>query len=152
MFPFTITYSRRLINKLSDNDVKGALDKIKKILEDKTAEDVEIKGNELTFSSSFFGHRWNWNIMVPIDKGKITLTINNEKTILSYKIFMYRLFIITAIMSTFIGLMSGTIDVAVVFFSWLFGGNWAIGVLRHNGLIGDIAEKLSIKSINERGA
>jgi len=146
MFPFTITYSRRLTNKLSDNDVKGALDKIKKILEDKTAEDVEIKDNELTFSSSFFGHRWNWNIMVPIDKGEITLTLDNEKTILSYKIFMYRLFIITALMSTFIGLVSGIIGVGVFLFSWLCGANWVTGVLRHSGLISDIADELSKKN------
>jgi hypothetical protein len=146
MFPFTITYSRRLTNKLSDNDIKGALDKIKKILEDKTAEDVEIKDKELTFSSSFFGHRWNWNIMAPIDKGKITLTLDKEKTILSYKIFMYRLFIITAIMSTFIGLVSGIIGVGVFLFSWLCGANWVIGVLRHSGLINDITAELSKKN------
>ncbi len=152
MFPFTINYSRRLPNRLSDNEVTGALDEIKKILEEKTAEDVDIKENELTFSVSFFGHRWNWNIMVPIDKGQITLTPENENTVLSYKIFMYRIFIITAIMSIFIGLVSGTIGVGVFCFSWLCGGNWVIGVLRHRGLIGDIADKLSNKSINEIGA
>jgi hypothetical protein len=107
---------------LSDSKVTGALDTIKKILEYKTAEDVEIKDNELTFSASFFGHRWNWNIVVPIDKGKITLTLDNEKTILSYKIFMYRLSIITEIMSTFIGLVSGIIGLGVFCFSWLCRG------------------------------
>lgn len=143
MFPFAINYTRRLTNKLSDVEVNAAFDKIGKMLEDKTAEDVVIGPTGLTFNSSFFGQRWNWNIMASIDRGKITLTSNNEGTILSYKIFMYRLFIVTAIMSTFIGLVSGSIGVGLFCFTWLCGGNWVIGVLRHRGLMGDIADKLT---------
>ncbi len=121
-------------------------------MEEKTAEDVEIKDNELTFIVSFFGHRWNWNIMVPIDKGKIVLMLDSEKTTLSYKIFMHRLFIITAIMSTAMGLVSGSTGISIFFFSWLCGANWVIGVFRHSSLIGDIADKISSKSMKETGA
>jgi hypothetical protein len=146
MFPFTINYTRHLSNKLSYVEIAGALDQIKEVLEDKTAEDVEIRDNHLTFKTSFFGLRWNWNVMVPIDKGEISLTSNNVKTILTYKIFMYRLFVITAIMSTIMGFISQQIGFGVFCFVWLCGMNWVIGVSRHGGLISDIAVKISNKS------
>jgi hypothetical protein len=138
IFPFTISYTRRLSKKLSDNETARALNQIKTIVEKKTAEDVEIKNNSLTFKVSFLRPTWNWNIMVPIEKGQFNLVTTDSATTLTYEFFMYRMFIITSIMSTFGGLVSGQIGVGIFFLTVLLWLNWGIALIRHNGLLDDI--------------
>lgn len=147
MFPFIIIYSRRFNYQLSDVEIARALDQIKAILEDKTAEDIKITGNQLTFNSSFFGQRMNWNIMVTIDKGELTFDSGNGETILTYKIFMHRLFMVTAVMSIFMGMVSGKIWVGILCFTWLGLVNWLIGTIRHSLLITHIRDKIANKTI-----
>ena len=143
IFPFTISYTRRLSKKLSDNETARALNQIKTIIEKKTAEDIEIKKDSLTFKVSLFGLRWNWNVMVPIEKGQFNLVTSDNTTTLTYEFFMYRMLIITSIMSIFGGLVSGQIGVGIFFFTVLFGLNWITALIRHNGLIDDIAWEIN---------
>ena len=142
-FPFTIKYTRRLSKKLTDNEATWTLNEIKAVIEDKTAEDIEIKKDLLTFKVSFLGQRWNWNIMVPIEKGQFNLVTSDSTTTLTYEFFMYRMLIITSIMSIFGGLVSGQIGVGIFFFTVLFGLNWITALIRHNGLIDDIAWEIN---------
>lgn len=149
MFPFTINYTRCLGRKLSNIEIVDALNQIKVILEDKTAEDIKIVDSQLTFNAGFFGFRWNWNIMVPIDGGKIILKSTDTETVLVYTIFMHRLFIVTAVMSVFMGLASRQIGVGLFCFAWLCGANWVTGVLRHRGLIKGIAKKIQANRLKK---
>jgi hypothetical protein len=102
-----------LSKQLSNIEITDALNQIKVILEDKTEEDIKIVDSQLTFNAGFFGFRWNWNIMVPIDGGKIILKSTDNETVLVYTIFMHRLFIVTAVMSVFMGLVSRQIGVGL---------------------------------------
>ncbi len=142
IFPFTIRYTRRLSKKLSDNETAQALIQIKTIVEKKTAEDIEIKKDSLTFKVSFFRFAWNWNIMSPIEKGQFKLITSDNTTTLTYEFFMYRIIVITTIFSIFAGLFSGQIGAVIFFFtaSWL---NWVITLIRHNGLFDDIESEIT---------
>src|SRR5690348_13327979 len=97
IFPFTIKYTQRLSKGLSDDETLTALNRIKAIIEDASADDIEIKKDELIFRVNLLGLRWNWNIMVPIEKGEIKISRTDKETTLTYEIFMFRLAIITII-------------------------------------------------------
>ncbi len=137
-FPLTIKYSRRLDKKLSDDEVSLILNYIGKAIEKRSAEDIKIRENSLTFKSSLLGARWNWNIMVPIEKGKFILTNSDNETFLTYEIFMYRLAIIAAIMSLLGSMGTRLVWVGVYFFAVLFGLNWITAVIRHKTMFSDL--------------
>lgn len=91
--------------------------------------------------------------MVPIEKGQFNLITSDNATTLTYEFFMFRMFIMTIILSGFGGLVSGQIGVGLFFFTCLFGGNWIIALIRHNGLIDgivwEINEKLKTELVTE---
>lgn len=142
-FPFTIKYTRRLSKKLTDNEATWILNEIKAVIEDKTAEDIEIKKDLLTFKVSFLGQRWNLNIMVPIEKGEFRIVTSENESTVTYEIFMYRLSIISTIMAVIGGFSSRLLGVGIFFFIGLFGLNWITAVIRHNGMFNDIVERIN---------
>ena len=140
IFPFTIKYSKRLKEKVSAADSNRAMTYIEDFITKKTAEDITIEGNELTFKSGFFRMRWNTNIMVAIEKGKFNLIDNGNESVLTYEFFMYRIFAIVAVMSVFMGTASQQPWFGVLCFAWLGGMNWLVAIVRHRSMLGDIAK------------
>ena len=137
-FPLTFKYSTQLHKQLSDKEASVVLDYIGEEVGKRSAEDIEIDNSSLTFKSSFLGPRWNWNIMAPIEKGKLTLENSDNRTLLTYEIFMYRLAIIATVLSVIGGISTGSIWVGVYFFTGLYGLNWITAVMRHKSMFNDI--------------
>jgi hypothetical protein len=111
---------------------------IENFITKKTAEDVIIDRNELTFKSSFFRMRWNTNIMVTIEKGKFNLIDNGNESVLTYEIFMYRILAIVAVISI-VMVVSTQPWFGFVCLAWLGGMNWITSIIRHRNMLSDIA-------------
>jgi hypothetical protein len=139
IFPFTIKFSKRLKEKVSAADIDIAMTYIKKFIIKKTAEDIIIDRNELTFKSGFFRMRWSTNIMGTIEKGKFNLIEDGNESVLTYEFFMYRIFTIVAVISIFMGTISHQPWLGVICFVWLGIMNWVIAIIRHRNMLGDIA-------------
>ena len=115
----------------------------------KPAKDIVIEDNSLSFKA---GSAWsNWNIMQTIDRGVFRLEEKEGDVILTYEFFMYKLFIYTSIMALAMGIVSQKIWAGVGAFLWLCGMNWIIGVMRHRGLLDELAADID-SFINEKKA
>lgn len=137
-FPFTIKFKKCFQVKLTETDKELALRYIEDFIEKKSAENIIICGNELTFYSNFFTMRWNTNIMSLIEKGMFHIINDENGCILSYEFFMYRFFVIVAIMSVVMGFFSKNIWVSFACFALLGGVNWVIAIIRHRIMFGNI--------------
>ena len=138
VFPFTIKYSKRLKEKVTASDTTNVLDYIGDFVTKKTAEDITVDGNELTFKSGFFRMRWSSNIMGVIEKGKFNLIDNGNETVLTYEFFMYRTFAIVAVMSLVMGTVSRQPWFGVLCLAWIGGMNWLTAIIRHRNMFGNI--------------
>lgn len=138
IFPFTIKYSKRLKEKVSHVDTERAMKYIGDFITKKTAEDITIAGNELTFKSGFFRMRWSTNIMGTIEKGKFNLIDNGIENVLTYEISMYRFFVIVTLMSLGMATVAHQPWFGILCFVWLGGMNWITSFIRHRNMLGDI--------------
>lgn len=142
-FPFSIRYSARLNGNFANDRNKEALDFIEDFITKKTAEDIVIDENKLTFKSKFFKWgRWNTNILVPIEKGIFIIVDKGDKTILTYEFYMYHLFIAVTIMSAFMATVSQQVWVGILFFLWVGGMNWLTAIIRHKMMLTEIAKEV----------
>jgi hypothetical protein len=143
MFPFSIKYSTQFkqINYSRNNDVLKYIDDFLVI---KSAENVIIDHNKLTFTSKFFNGKSNWHILRPIEKGVFTIINKNATTTLTYQFFMYRLFIISAGMSIMMAIVSNTISIGIFCFCWLCGMNWITAIIRHKKMFKNIVKGIDI--------
>ncbi len=140
IFPFSIKYSARLSDNFDKDRNKETLKYIEDFITKKTADDIVIEDEKLTFKSNFFRARWNTNVLGPIERGVFTIIDKGDKTILTYEFFMYRLFIIVTIMSVFVGTASKGVSIGILCFLWLGGMNWLIAIIRHKRMLKEIVK------------
>jgi len=143
IFPFSIKYSVRLRYNFECERNKKALKYIEDFISKKTADDIVIEDDRLTFKSKFFRWRWNTNILAPIEKGVFKIIDKDDNTILTYEFFMYRLFIIVTIVSAFVLNSSQSLLVGILCFLWLGGMNWLIAIIRHKRMLKEIANGIA---------
>jgi len=124
-----------------------ALGYIADYMKKKKADELCIEGNTLTFKENFFKFRWNTDILVPIEKGVFSIHNSEHATIVTYEFFMYRLFLIAAVMSIVMGLLSHELWVGVACFGWLGGMNWVIALVRQKAMLDEIVDNLNDKNI-----
>jgi hypothetical protein len=139
-FPFSITYSTTLKEKIVPENYPKILQHIKAFIINKPAKDIIIESNKLSFKpGAYYG---NWNIMVSIEKGIFSIIEKEGHVILTYEFFMYRLFITTGIMSVIAGIFTQILWIPIVAFLWLCGMNWITALARHKSMFDDLASEI----------
>jgi hypothetical protein len=140
-FPFSVCFSRSLKTIITADNKEQILQYIEKsILEDK-ADNVIVEDMAINYKGST--SNWRGSLFGSIDNGVFYLIYEKNTWFLKYQINMLQLFIITAMMSTFIGVYDqvngGEWWIGIVAFLWLCGANWVTIVLRHASVAADIA-------------
>jgi len=148
IFPFSIRYSVRLSDHFFTNRNKEALKYIESYITSKKGKDIVIDDDRLTFKSKFFTGRSNGNILVPIEKGIFTIVDKGDQVILTYEFYMYRLFIVVAIMSVFMAISANRIWIGILCFLWLCGMNWLLTLIRHRRMLKKIAMAIDILCVS----
>lgn len=136
MFPFTITYTSNYKKSPRNCDKKKVLDCVSIYVQNLKGKEITILENGLSFKYSLFGA--SWDQFAQIEKGKFLLT----ETTISFKFYMYRLFIVTIIMSGSMAFFTQQLFVGIFFFSVLAIGNWVIALIKFNFFIKDVARKI----------
>jgi len=139
MFPFTVTCTSKI------EAINGSIDKSKGLaylnnyIEKYKGEDIYISENQIFFKPKFRIFASGWYKFSNIEQGEFVLTDNT----VSFKFSMYRLLIITTIMSAFMGFSSHEVFVGVFFFLGLVGGNWIINFIKFRNMTNELATALS---------
>ena len=139
MFPFTVTCTSKI------DSINGSIDKSKCLaylnnyIEKYKGEDIFISENQIFFRPKFRIFASGWYKFSNIENGEFVLTDNT----VSFKFSMYRLLIITTIMSIFMGFSSDEVFVGVFFFLALAGGNWVINLIKFRKMTSELAIGLS---------
>ena len=141
-FPFSIRYSARLADKYAGISNREALELIAAFIEEKCGDEIVFEDEKLTFKSHFFKLRMNTNILAVIDRGSFHIIEKGDKRILGYEIYMYRHFIIAAIMSLFMTSLSRDIWTGLFCFLLVGCANWVIAIVRHRLLLNHIAKHI----------
>lgn len=141
-FPFSIRYSAQLADKYASISNREALELIAAFIEEKTGDDIVIEDEKLTFKSYFFKLRMNTNILAAIERGAFHISEKGDKRIIGYEIYMYRLLIITGIMSLFMASLSRDMWIGLFCFFVVGCANWVITIVRHRFFLDHIAKHL----------
>jgi hypothetical protein len=114
-------------------------------LHDIHARTVEINQNQVSFTGALFGFGNRWDLLVPFGFGDLTIDANALQ--LSYRLSFRQLMIVTSVM---VGIMAGvgcsmfrSWEGLVIFpfgWTWLVGGNLAIGLPRFKKFIDSAIE------------
>jgi hypothetical protein len=152
MFPFSIKFNKRLTEEHLSIETNIIMTYIEEFIRCKTGEAIFIDGSQLTFKSSLFRMRWNTNILAPIEKGKFNLISTENKSILTYEFFMYRMLLIASIMSVIIGIFSSEIWYGMDCFLLLGGMNWIIALIRHRIMLGNIVRGIETLINENKGS
>lgn len=148
IFPFSIKYSNKLNLDYTKNQNELIFKIIYKHILEKKGEDIKISKDVLKFKSSFFNFdRTNFNIFTPIEKGVFRIKKENQKLIIEYQFYMYRLFLISILISLFFFLISKKVVFGLIVFCWILGINWIVAIIRHKLMLNKIV-KLIEKSFN----
>ncbi|NGX85401.1 hypothetical protein [Aequorivita sp. KMM 9714] len=141
MFPLNIKY-KRVLNSKSDS--REIFDKIEKELTRLKIDKIHRSDLKIEFKNSFFNGQGRWHLMAPIDKGYLKLDGNLKK--IEYSFSVVRMFYITSVMALFFGLISQSYWIGIIFFSWLFGMNWIITLIRQNQFANKLKRMLNNKN------
>jgi hypothetical protein len=136
-FPFSITYLSTLNENFGQERYPAVLKFVGDFIINKPAKDIIIENNTLKFKPGFTF--WSGNIMGPIERGIFILNPAGDRVILTYQFFMYHMFIITGIMAVVLAIVSQQIWFGVGAFLWLCGMNWVTALVRHRGMLDEIA-------------
>jgi hypothetical protein len=141
IFPFSVSYNRRLKATITPDNQHAVLQYImNSILDDKAnnvvAEDIHVsyKGSTSARKGSLFGS---------VDNGTFSLIYKDDSWWLNYQINMRELFVFATIASTIMGVFmllgGGPWWVGITAFLWLCGVNWTISFIRHETVATSIA-------------
>ena len=141
MFLLNIKY-KRILNSKSDS--RQIFDKIEKELIRLRIDKIHRSDLKIEFENSFFNGQGRWHLMAPVDKGYLKLDSNLKK--IEYSFSVVRTFYITSVMALFFGLISQSYWIGIIFFSWLFGMNWVITLIRQNRFANKLKRMLDKKT------
>ena len=132
MFPLSVKLKRKLHPdgaELSSGDVQVIFDELTKLKIDK----ITIEGTHIKFKNYFFNNQGRTHLMATVDCG--FFDYSNTTRAITYQFSTLRLFCIALIMSLFFGAIARSIGVALFFFTWLYGMNLIICLIRHNSFL-----------------
>jgi hypothetical protein len=136
MFPFTVKY------KIKCRTLER-LDKVKSIsylnvyIENQKGKSIEISDDKIRFRISFFIGKWSkFNL---IERGEFVLTDHS----LSFKFYMYRFFLLLALLASYCGYMTENYFVAVLIFLILGVGNWIFALVKFRIMTSRLATTIS---------
>jgi hypothetical protein len=109
-------------------------------LEDK-ADNVVVEDMSVNYKGST--SNWSGSLFGSVDNGIFCLAYENNSWFLNYQINMCTLFIGTSTLSIIMGVFAlennGSWWIGIVAFLWLCGANWIIILIRHGGVVTDVA-------------
>lgn len=140
-FPFSISFNQPLESIVTSDNQQVILKYImKSILHDKV-DNVVMNDENLIYKGS--SSYWRGSLFGTVDKGVFSLNYKDNKWRLNYQINIHKLFLHTAILSSFMEIFvlanSGPWWIGLVAFSWLCGVNGIITFFRHQALATEIA-------------
>jgi hypothetical protein len=141
--PFSVRYKTKINKRIEAEDYPKTLKYIEDFMKKKTADEISIRGNKLTFKCDFFKFGWNANILSPLEKGIFNITNKGNETIITYEFFMYRFFGIICVLSITMGLVSHEFWFGIFCFAFLGGLNWVTALIRHQSMFTEITDEIS---------
>ena len=150
MFPFEIRLKKRLgIKDLELEKTNMILAFFEQEFINRKADRVRIGNNEVRFNNKLFKFTSNWNTMVPVDKGSLTVKKNRSGELVIEYLFSLK---VPLIVGVFFGIITFLFTkmwfVGVGVFLWLGVVNWLIALLRHENMFAlltcEMKRKISI--------
>jgi hypothetical protein len=139
-FPFSIQFNKKLEAPITVDNQQIILQYIMNSILERKADNVAFQDLAVTYKGST--SPWRGSIFKGLDSGIFTLLYKDNCWWLNYRINMRELFIVTGLMSIFVGGFTLANDgpwwIGIVAFLWLCGANWVTNVLRHGSLNTDI--------------
>ena len=121
-------------------DVSRAIEAVERLLRSTKASTIAVHDNRLDFTVRFLRLVSNWNLLVPIDSGRVVFRECDDAVDVEYHISFRRwFFIVTGIVIVVFAVVPfiaidprGGVPVSFLLFLWLFvfGGNYLIAALR----------------------
>jgi hypothetical protein len=121
-------------------DVSRAIEAVERLLRSTKASTIAVHDNRLDFTVRFLRLGSNWNLLVPIDSGRVVFREREDAIDVEYHISLRRwFFIVTGMMIVVFAVVpliaigpAGGVPVPFLLFLWLFlfGGNYFIAALR----------------------
>ncbi|MEX6687003.1 hypothetical protein QTN47_05835 [Danxiaibacter flavus] len=137
LFPFSKEFSRPLKRHVAASEVGMVTNYIQEFINGKTADDIFIEGNQVSFDVNFFRIRWRGDIVGTIDNGMFTISDDNNGSRLTYKFYMYRMVGFICLSAIIGGFFSQQLWVALLLFCvGMF--NWFIMMVRHERILANI--------------
>jgi hypothetical protein len=108
------------------------------------ARDISVNGLRISFNGGMFRFVLNWNILIQIGYGHIDLSETEDAYVVSYYASFRQMVLIVSLLVLFLGVtvfmrdhMSLLGTLAVMAFAWLFlfGANWAVGMVQFPSLV-----------------
>lgn len=144
LFPFSKEYSRPLKRRVAASEVGMVTSYIQEFINGRTADDIFIEGNQVSFDVDFFRIRWRGDLIGTIDNGLFIITDDNNGSRLIYKFYMYRMVGLICLSAIIGGFFLQQIWVAFLFFC-VGIVNWCIMMVRHEKMLANIV--LGINSL-----
>lgn len=143
IFPFSIKYTSPLGANYDPKRQREALEYIGQFMTDRSADEVDIEHGCLIYRVKLFGNvSYSTHILVPSEKGVFFISQKDDKYVLTYHFFMYRLFTIVSIMSLFFAAATKDAGSGILAFLWLGGMNWILAAIRHNMMLSKIVGEI----------
>lgn len=140
-FPFSVVYNKILNSNVNSDNKEEVLKFIKDTIEEDKADNVVTHDWSVTYKGSI--SRWNVSRYRTVDDGIFTLIENGNSWYLRYKINMLTLFRDTFLLSLVFGIFGQLIDgswwLGLIAYLWFCGVNWLINIVRHEGIVSNIA-------------
>ncbi len=137
LFPFSKEFSMPLKRHVAASELGMVTNYIQGFINGKTADDIFIQGNQVSFDVNFFRIRWRGDIIGTIDNGLFTISDDNNGSRLIYKFYMYRMIGFICLSAIIGGFFSQQIWVAVLFFC-VGVLNWFVMMIRHEKILSNI--------------
>ncbi|MGN6637843.1 MAG: hypothetical protein ACTHJ8_02970 [Mucilaginibacter sp.] len=141
LFPFTIEFKVKLKESLRAEDYPIVLKYVSDYIEKKSATDIVIKQNTLTFNVVF--DRSKFHLLRPIDGGEFKIEDKGDHIILTYKIFIYRAFYVYALLAIGVGVTSGSTVFGILIFLAMYCPNLIAAGVIHSSRLEKIADGIN---------
>lgn len=147
MFPLAIRLKKRfLITDFELEENSNMLEFFKQEFINRKADNVRIENNEVRFNNHSFKLISNWNIMVPVDKGKLTIKKDKRSEIvIEYQFSLKIILLISGIIGILIAFFTRLWTTGLFVFLWLGAMNWVIAVMRHSIMFSAMNSELKEK-------
>lgn len=143
MFPFVISYKIKLNLDFLDQMDHAILAFLSDYMKQYSADEVKLNDVALIYKTHLLSGRGSWHILSGVEKGVFKINRTQGMTILSYRFYMYRLFVMSLVFGGLVALISGDLSEGLYTLLFLFVANWGITLYRHRIMLLEIKEMIS---------